>query len=440
MKLDKRFILASALVLGLGLGFQACSSDDDDDNTSCTTNADCKDTAKPVCTAGQCVAQTDKCDGKKAGDACDTGKTCQADDAGTLSCKETSSEGGDRECYISSQCAEDKLCAGGKCIAQSAATACAKTEDCGSDMRCDNGYCTDKTVKPSTCGNATLDALELCEAKSASSNIAILPEGTTDGCMLYAKEHVNDEQFGGDITNVTVVEGEVGCATNCLGYAQGTCKYSIDESVCGDGKISGTEKCETKDGIAIVKDESGTERAATCTDQNETKFAEGGENTSWWGAPKCNEKCNGMAEGSCTTTKPADEVNGIKSCTVTSLAKVTEGDDAGKIKGVVTVVAASESADVKGVVMCADDTKTFGALIGASKDIVVAAENGVVTSTVAAPEGATSYRCIVVVQDYARKESFSFSDAVVCSEDGTVTKITDGGLKLSQIDASKEIN
>lgn len=437
MKLDKRFILASALVLGLGLGFQACSSDDDDDNTSCTTNADCKDTAKPVCTAGQCVAQTDKCDGKKAGDACDTGKTCQADDAGTLSCKETSSEGGDRECYISSQCAEGKLCAGGKCIAQSAAAACEKTEDCGSDMRCDNGYCTDKTVKPSTCGNGTLDALELCEAKSASSNIAILPEGTTDGCMLYAKEHVNDEQFGGDITNVKVVEGEVGCATNCLGYAQGTCKYSVNNSKCGDGEISETEKCETKDGNAIVKDASGTVRAATCTDQNKTKFAEGGANTSWWGAPKCNEKCSGMAEGSCTTTKP--ENNGIKSCTVTSLAKVTDGEDAGKIKGVVTVVAESESADVKGVVICADDSKKVGEMIGASKNNVVAAVDGIVTSIVAVPEGATSYHCAVVVQDFASQEELKTANAVACSEAGTVTTLNGGG-KISDMAGAKAFN
>ncbi len=149
-----------------------------------------------------------------------------------------------------------------------------------------------------------------------------------------------------------------------------------------------------------------------------------------------------MSEGTCTTDKSADPaapVNGIKSCKVTSLEKVTEGDDAGKIKGVVEVVAESDTAEVKGVVMCADDTKTFGALIGASKNDVVAAAEGVVTSIVAAPE-ATSYHCIVVVQDFASEDSLTFSKAAVCSEEGTVKKITDGGLKLSAIDAAKSFN
>ncbi len=439
MKSDKRFILASALVLSMGLGFWACSSDDDDDN-SCTTNADCKDSAKPVCTAGQCVAQTDKCDGKKAGDACDTGKTCQADDAGKLSCKETSSSGDERECYSSLQCAEGKLCAEGKCIAQSAAKSCEKTEDCGSDMRCSGGYCVDN-IKPPTCGNGTLDALEVCDAKSASTNIALLPEGTTDGCILYAKEHIDDEQFGGDISNVKVLSGEVGCATNCLGYSQGTCKYSIAGSDCGDGMISATEKCDTKDGKAIIKNAAGEEVEATCTDQNNTKFAEGGLGQSWWGAPKCNDRCNGMSEGTCTTDKSADPaapVNGIKSCKVTSLEKVTEGDDAGKIKGVVEVVAESDTAEVKGVVICADDDQKVGAMISASKNDVVAAAEGVVTSVVAAPE-ATSYHCAVVVQDFALQADFKTDKAVACSEDGTVASLNGGG-KISDMAGAKSFN
>lgn len=89
MKLDKRFILAASLVLGLGLGFQACSDDDDSSDeakTECKVNTDCKDKAKPVCTAGKCVAETptdtNACKDKTEGADCGEGKTCQkgADD------------------------------------------------------------------------------------------------------------------------------------------------------------------------------------------------------------------------------------------------------------------------------------------------------------------------------------------------------------------------
>ena len=439
MKLDKRFILAASLVLGLGLGFQACSDDDDSSDeakTECKVNTDCKDKAKPVCTAGKCVAETptdtNACKDKTEGADCGEGKTCQKGADDKLECK-AKTTGGDttKECYKSINCSTDKpICSEGKCIAAADAKACTKTEECGADQFCKDGKCEDK-AKPATCRNKALDDKEICDIDKSGN--AIFATGKEITCQQFFDMNPDNYPAG----TVAKDGGKPGCSDDCLAYKKGTCE--VANSTCQDGNWDEGEKCEIIDNKTMVKDGENI-REATCNDYK--------KDSGMTGMPGCSKDCKGFSKGTCGEEggdQPAPTaINGIKSCKVDELSFVTaDGDNKNKIMGRVTVVTENAETTVKGAVLCekADANKTYGSMISAGKDLVADAVDGVVTSYTKAYTATDNgaYKCVVVVQD-ASVEGLKTEKAVICSDTGAIVDGNkQGGTKVADIPNAKDI-
>ena len=439
MKLDKRFILAASLVLGLGLGFQACSDDDDSSDeakTECKVNTDCKDKAKPVCTAGKCVAETptdtNACKDKAEGADCGEGKTCQKGADDKLECK-AKTTGGDttKECYKSINCSTDKpICSEGKCIAAADAKACTKTEECGADQFCKDGKCEDK-AKPATCRNKALDDKEICDIDKSGN--AIFATGKEITCQQFFDMNPDNYPAG----TVAKDGGKPGCSDDCLAYKKGTCE--VANSTCQDGNWDEGEKCEIIDNKTMVKDGENI-REATCNDYK--------KDSGMTGMPGCSKDCKGFSKGTCGEEggdQPAPTaINGIKSCKVDELSFVTaDGDNKNKIMGKVTVVTENAETTVKGAVLCekADADTKYGSMISAGKDLVADAVEGVVTSYTKAYTAADNgaYKCVVVVQD-ASVEGLKTEKAVICSDTGAIVDGSkQGGTKVADIPNAKDI-
>lgn len=439
MKLDKRFILAASLVLGLGLGFQACSDDDDSSDeakTECKVNTDCKDKAKPVCTAGKCVAETptdtNACKDKTEGADCGEGKTCQKGADDKLECK-AKTTGGDttKECYKSINCSTDKpICSEGKCIAAADAKACTKTEECGADQFCKDGKCEDK-AKPATCRNKALDDKEICDIDKSGN--AIFATGKEITCQQFFDMNPDNYTAG----TVAKDGGKPGCSDDCLAYKKGTCE--VANSTCKDGNWDEGEKCEIIDNKTMVKDGENI-REATCNDYK--------KDSGMTGMPGCSKDCKGFSKGTCGEEggdQPAPTaINGIKSCKVNELSFVTaDGDNKNKIMGKVTVVTENAETTVKGAVLCekADADTKYGSMISAGKDLVADAVDGVVTSYTKAYTAADNgaYKCVVVVQD-ASVEGLKTEKAVICSDTGAIVDGSkQGGTKVADIPNAKDI-
>lgn len=439
MKLDKRFILAASLVLGLGLGFQACSDDDDSSDeakTECKVNTDCKDKAKPVCTAGKCVAETptdtNACKDKTEGADCGEGKTCQKGADDKLECK-AKTTGGDttKECYKSINCSTDKpICSEGKCIAAADAKACTKTEECGADQFCKDGKCEDK-AKPATCRNKALDDKEICDIDKSGN--AIFATGKEITCQQFFDMNPDNYPAG----TVAKDGGKPGCSDDCLAYKKGTCE--VANSTCKDGNWDEGEKCEIIDNKTMVKDGENI-REATCNDYK--------KDSGMTGMPGCSKDCKGFSKGTCGEEggdQPAPTaINGIKSCKVNELSFVTaDGDNKNKIMGKVTVVTENAETTVKGAVLCekADADTKYGSMISAGQDLVADAVDGVVTSYTKAYTAADNgaYKCVVVVQD-ASVEGLKTEKAVICSDTGAIVDGSNqGGTKVADIPNAKDI-
>ena len=439
MKLDKRFILAASLVLGLGLGFQACSDDDDSSDeakTECKVNTDCKDKAKPVCTAGKCVAETptdtNACKDKTEGADCGEGKTCQKGADDKLECK-AKTTGGDttKECYKSINCSTDKpICSEGKCIAAADAKACTKTEECGADQFCKDGKCEDK-AKPATCRNKALDDKEICDIDKSGN--AIFATGKEITCQQFFDMNPDNYPAG----TVAKDGGKPGCSDDCLAYKRGTCE--VANSTCKDGNWDEGEKCEIIDNKTMVKDGENI-REATCNDYK--------KDSGMTGMPGCSKDCKGFSKGTCGEEggdQPAPTaINGIKSCKVNELSFVTaDGDNKNKIMGKVIVVTENAETTVKGAVLCekADADTKYGSMISAGKDLVADAVEGVVTSYTKAYTAADNgaYKCVVVVQD-ASVEGLKTEKAVICSDTGAIVDGSkQGGTKVADIPNAKDI-
>ena len=439
MKLDKRFILAASLVLGLGLGFQACSDDDDSSDeakTECKVNTDCKDKAKPVCTAGKCVAETptdtNACKDKTEGADCGEGKTCQKGTDDKLECK-AKTTGGDttKECYKSINCSTDKpICSEGKCIAAADAKACTKTEECGADQFCKDGKCEDK-AKPATCRNKALDDKEICDIDKSGN--AIFATGKEITCQQFFDMNPDNYPAG----TVAKDGGKPGCSDDCLAYKKGTCE--VANSTCKDGNWDEGEKCEIIDNKTMVKDGENI-REATCNDYK--------KDSGMTGMPGCSKDCKGFSKGTCGEEggdQPAPTaINGIKSCKVNELSFVTaDGDNKNKIMGKVTVVTENAETTVKGAVLCekADADTKYGSMISAGKDLVADAVDGVVTSYTKAYTATDNgaYKCVVVVQD-ASVEGLKTEKAVICSDTGAIVDGSkQGGTKVADIPNAKDI-
>ena len=475
MKLDKRFILAASLVLGLGLGFQACSDDDDSSDeakTECKVSTDCKDKAKPVCTAGKCVAETptdtNACKDKTEGAACGEGKTCQKGADDKLECKANATDtnackdktegadcgegktcqkgaddkleckakttGGDttKECYKSINCSTDKpICSEGKCIAAADAKACTKTEECGADQFCKDGKCEDK-AKPATCRNKALDDKEICDIDKSGN--AIFATGKEITCQQFFGMDPKTYPAG----TVAKDGGKPGCSDDCLAYKKGTCE--VANSTCQDGHWDEGEKCEIIGGVVMFKD-GDTVRPATCDDVHK----EGG----YTGTPtQCGTGCLAVKGEGCTKVgdggTDAGAINGIKSCKVDGISFVTaDGENKNKIMGKVTVVTENAETTVKGAVLCekADADKTYGSMISAGKEFVAEAVDGVVTSYTKAYTAADNgaYKCVVVVQD-ASVEGLKTANAVICSDSGAVVDGSKlGDTKVANVPNAKDI-
>lgn len=439
MKLDKRFILAASLVLGLGLGFQACSDDDDSSDeakTECKVNTDCKDKAKPVCTAGKCVAETptdtNACKDKTEGADCGEGKTCQKGADDKLECK-AKTTGGDttKECYKSINCSADKpICSEGKCIAAADAKACTKTEECGADQFCKDGKCEDK-AKPATCRNKALDDKEICDIDKSGN--AIFATGKEITCQQFFDMNPDNYPAG----TVAKDGGKPGCSDDCLAYKKGTCE--VANSTCKDGNWDEGEKCEIIDNKTMVKDGENI-REATCNDYK--------KDSGMTGMPGCSKDCKGFSKGTCGEEggdQPAPTaINGVKSCKVDELSFVTaDGANKNKIMGKVTVVTENAETTVKGAVLCekADADTKYGSMISAGKDLVADAVEGVVTSYTKAYTAADNgaYKCVVVVQD-ASVEGLKTEKAVICSDTGAIVDGSkQGGTKVADIPNAKDI-
>lgn len=439
MKLDKRFILAASLVLGLGLGFQACSDDDDSSDeakTECKVNTDCKDKAKPVCTAGKCVAETptdtNACKDKTEGADCGEGKTCQKGADDKLECK-AKTTGGDttKECYKSINCSTDKpICSEGKCIAAADAKACTKTEECGADQFCKDGKCEDK-AKPATCRNKALDDKEICDIDKSGN--AIFATGKEITCQQFFDMNPDNYPAG----TVAKDGGKPGCSDDCLAYKKGTCE--VANSTCKDGNWDEGEKCEIIDNKTMVKDGENI-REATCNDYK--------KDSGMTGMPGCSKDCKGFSKGTCGEEggdQPAPTaINGVKSCKVVELSFVTaDGDNKNKIMGKVTVVTENAETTVKGAVLCekADADTKYGSMISAGNDLVADAVDGVVTSYTKAYTAADNgaYKCVVVVQD-ASVEGLKTEKAVICSDTGAIVDGSkQGGTKVADIPNAKDI-
>lgn len=439
MKLDKLLFLAASLVLGLGLGFQACSDDDDSSDeakTECKVNTDCKDKAKPVCTAGKCVAETptdtNACKDKTEGADCGEGKTCQKGADDKLECK-AKTTGGDttKECYKSINCSTDKpICSEGKCIAAADAKACTKTEECGADQFCKDGKCEDK-AKPATCRNKALDDKEICDIDKSGN--AIFATGKEITCQQFFDMNPDNYPAG----TVAKDGGKPGCSDDCLAYKKGTCE--VANSTCQDGNWDEGEKCEIIDNKTMVKDGENI-REATCNDYK--------KDSGMTGMPGCSKDCKGFSKGTCGEEggdQPAPTaINGVKSCKVDELSFVTaDGDNKNKIMGKVTVVTENAETTVKGAVLCekADADTKYGSMISAGKDLVADAVDGVVTSYTKAYTAADNgaYKCVVVVQD-ASVEGLKTEKAVICSDTGAIVDGSkQGGTKVADIPNAKDI-
>lgn len=396
MLLDKRFIFAA--VVALGFGMAACSDDDGDDNkkdnsVECTVNADCKDTAKPVCNTEtkKCEAEKTVVDGKKEnGDACE-----KADDCESGYC------GDDKKCA-------DKPATGDKGDKKDGGEACENSDECKSAY-CDNGKC--KAETPATCGNKALDEGEFCD--KGANGLAIFSDETQATCEAFITAS------GKDVNKVdwNKENGKPNCSVDCFALSQGTC--AVVELTCGDGVVADTEACETVDGKAMVSDGNGGMREATCADQNKTKF-DGQETV---GAPECNDKCNGMKQGTCKLKEDVKPVNGIASCTITKLEK----SETGEVVAEADVVAEEATTEIIGAILCGTEDKKVGELVGNGNTtkVVADAANGKLSLTTNGISG--NVYCIVVAQDKNAKDgSLDTGKIVVCSEDGSVSSANGG--------------
>lgn len=330
MKLDKRFILAASLVLGLGLGFQACSDDDDSSDeakTECKVSTDCKDKTKPVCTAGKCVAETptdtNACKDKTEGADCGEGKTCQKGTGDKLECKAKATGGSDgakctrkngnkdcsgdtpvclletgkdegkciaaetKECIKSANCndATKPICSDNKCVAESEATACAETDPkCAEGKFCNKNNKCEDTGKPgiATCGDGKVDVAmkEICDRDKGGSGV--FPDELEMTCEKYM------EMMSIPNTATYNKKGKPGCSKDCLEITDGSCNIVTD--TCEGDNWKDGDKCRVIGGKTMIKDGE-TIREATCNDYQ--------KDSGMTGMPSCAKDCKGFAKGQC---------------------------------------------------------------------------------------------------------------------------------------------
>lgn len=366
MKLDKRFVLAAALVMGIGFGVSACGGDDDGDS-------DAKKAIGEAC---------------EANDDCETGncseKVCAAK-AEEKKCEKTADS-----CNAETETWNEKDC---KCDPKSSEKTCElKAEDCSADAHqeldsekcacaCVSGYhfnnadtpvCEEDIVASENCNDGTVDADEVCDSKDG--NIQFKEDYGT--CVNYFKEN-------GETVTAEAVTGTPSCGNTCKTLAKGTCA-KVDDT-CGNGKLDDGEFCDAvgEGDSKVVK--FADDAAATCENANQGKF----------GKPGCNVTCDGYSKGTCSETE-AD----------TCKAEVAYDEATHKASATVT----ASNADTKTAIVCASKTANLAALI----DNINEESSEFDTSNL---KDAGDYVCYVV---YLDKETKS-----LCSKDGAIIKLSD---------------
>lgn len=425
MKLDKRFILAASLVMGIGLGVSACGGDDGDDDELkangevCSAASECKSgncaegkcaekTTEPTCnktcgenahvtTACECecnvgfkldgeacvVDEENKCEKTEADCNADTETwnkaECKCDPKQADGCTKSADDCNEDQVWNEDECKCDPknvcnlACAGENQEADTEACKCKCKSGFYDENKGEDGKevsCKPVQEKPETCGNKAWDEGEVCDIDE--NGTAVFKAGEEKSCDDWAAENNLTSKY----------EGAPGCNVTCQALAQGSCKSDS----CGNGSVDGDEKCETIDGKAYVSDGKGGKREATCADW------EGG-NENMTGAPTCNNKCSGIGKGSCS---------GVDTC------KAEVAYDEASHKATATVTASNS--DAKTAIVCASKTAGLEALVN-NKDLAEGKEFDTSKLT-----DAGDYVCYVIYMGDTRS---------LCSKDGTIIKLSD---------------
>ncbi len=396
MKFDKRFVLAAALLTGLGFSTIACSDDDDDkgkkEETKCELTAasctdeqtwnekDCKCDPKQASTCEK--AESDCTDGKKLDkDKCE----CVEDKGGeecTLECKAD-----DHKKLDSDKC--ECVCDTGYKAGENADAACVVDEEGGDEKckgehevadgdtcKCETGYhynkaetpvCEEDITESEKCNDGTVDDDEVCDNKDG---VVSFKEGY-GSCVDYYKE--NSIEVSADN-----VSGTPSCGNTCKTLAEGSCKRLDDP--CGNNVLDEGEFCDTVDGVVKFADEA----AATCSNANM-----GAE-----GKPGCNAKCDGYSKGDCHEAgEVVDGVNGVAKCG--SNLAISESSATAKVT--YTLMTSDASKAVKAGIVCSSSSATIDAdVVGAT--LVEAADGSVDLTADLSKLTAGEYVCYIAVK------------------------------------------
>ena len=253
-------------ILGLSMGFVACSDDDDSSSSDkvavggkCKVAAECQSN---VCENNVCVAKAtdaDACKNKKDGDVCDkdSKKTCQKEND-KLVCKDKLADADAcKDKKDGDKCGEGMICnAQKKCVAD--LRECSKDEDCSAAFpKCD--------TEANLCYKVNTDYQIKCENKDGKVTAYTAEWIYKDASKM---SNILSEECKGEKSDCK--EG-VGCAVpttaeerDCLEHND--CKNNGTKTVCGlaykciEPECSTDSPCtdstkECKDGLCVSKSE-----------------------------------------------------------------------------------------------------------------------------------------------------------------------------------------
>lgn len=235
-------------ILGLSMGFVACSDDDDSSSSDkvavggkCKVAAECQSN---VCENGVCVAKAtdaDACKDKNEGDVCDKdgNKTCQKEND-KLVCKDKPAGSDADACKDKNEgdkCGEGMICdAQKKCVAD--LRECSKDEDCSAAFpKCD--------TEANLCYKVNADYQIICSnadgKKTAYTAEWIYKDDSKESKII-------SEECTGEKSDCK--EG-VGCAVpttaqerECLYHEN--CKNNGTKTVCGNDRMCIEPECSTE--------------------------------------------------------------------------------------------------------------------------------------------------------------------------------------------------
>jgi hypothetical protein len=232
--------------------------------TACLSNSQCEDTnpcTNNICSEGKCLSATiDNCRPCTSNTQCNDTSVCTTDTCSSGTCSYTPVSGC-KICTSTAQCEDNNgcttdSCTAGKCIYTNVSNCkgCVSVADCEDNNNCTtegclNGACVQTAVagckictSPSQCsdnnactedkcygGICSNSAISNCKTCTNVNQCADTDSCTTDSCTagkcVYTKN--------------TCTTGDSCCPTGCT--------YSTDRdcpTVCGNGKLEGTEKCD----------------------------------------------------------------------------------------------------------------------------------------------------------------------------------------------------